>query len=608
MHMKLSATILGMIAATLAYAQPTVRDDASIDSKITKKPFVYPSDSDKNVFDKLPSANSSLQQKISNCNNNQMPLSIYFSDYTINQNGQIVQDGGWLQGERDAYFGFICKMMPILVELYGPPFEHYNLTFVKDLRFSTSAMFVPTDQTIRTSGRYWLPQLITHELLHAFRGSWHLTRANNSSQYSPQLSGFEEAFAHGVSYDAMNAYLDFYGTDQYVTRNTVWISETEWDYDYKNDNSMITEDFWSDEGGTRKYFERYEQSAAAIQKLNVKVPQLYSRFNQLYYQTIRNNTNYQPTRQSIINIIDQLTEDADILQYLHNQKILRCTTSYGKKIYTTTSPTGYEFAYHRIHFVETFPTKNEWYMYVPSLGNYLYHRLNYTQGYLNVHRTWNNTFEQRNRNVTIKDLRGWGDYQACGINCSKGFGAEDVLFYFGNTAPSTGFNNPLLMPHPSTHGLFRIEIGYNNPNFSARPQYAIYYDALQTKVTENKHEILGLPSNIWSSNRIFGGVANLDQGLGFVTIHHSRYPKNTITVPIVNGVFYSNGLSDWYQVLRGTTVTKPGILHFEIQTIHAKTLAREKRYIVYGNHSGKHKFLFELPTLNKLNAKATGPE
>jgi hypothetical protein len=100
---------------------------------------------------------------------------------TINENGQTINDGGWTQAERDAYFGFICKMMPILVELYGMPFERYDLTIIKDRRFISSAMFLPSERSIRTGGVYWSPQLITHELLHAFRGTWHLTKANNSS-------------------------------------------------------------------------------------------------------------------------------------------------------------------------------------------------------------------------------------------------------------------------------------------------------------------------------------------------------------------------------------------------------------------------------------------
>ena len=591
--MNIKVFLISLLASTLSFAQKT--EHKEIDPKPVVRELVYPIDSDKFFEDKLPLIASDFAYKgRSTCINDELPLGIYFSDYTINQDGQIVYDGGWLQVERDVYFGFICKMMPILMELYGPPFERYNLLFVKDLRFTTSAMFVPTDRTIRTGGRYWAPQLITHELLHAFRGTWHLTKANNSSQYSPQLSGFEEGFAQGVSYDAMNAYLDFYGVDEYVTRNIVWLPETEWDYDFKNDLSMITEDFWSEEAGTRKFYERYEQSAAAIQKLNVKIPQFYSRFNQLYYQTIRSTPNYQPTRQSILQIIDQLTNDTDIITYVNAQNILQCRTLFGKKIYTTTNFSGFQFAYHRIHFVETFPNKNEWYHYVPSIGNYLYHRLNYTIGYLNISRSWNNTSYRINEIVNMKDLRGWGTYEACGINCSKGFAADDLLFYFGNVPPQTGFNNPLLIPHPNAAGLYRLNFTFNNPNYSITPEFEISYDRYQSSASETKFEILGVTSEAWNQNRIFGGITNIDRGVGYVKITHSLFPNNSLVTTIVNGMFMTNGLDIWYQTLRGAQATKPGVLHFEIQSMDGKILSREKRYIIYGNNNAKHKFLFHL--------------
>lgn len=604
--MNMKVLLISLLASTFSFAQKI--EHKEIDPKPAIRELVYPFDSDKFFEDKLPLIASDLAYKgRSACTNDELPLGIYFSDYTIDESGQIVYDGGWSQVERDVYFGFICKMMPILMELYGPPFERYNLLFVKDLRFTTSAMFVPTDRTIRTGGRYWAPQLITHELLHAFRGTWHLTKANNSSQYSPQLSGFEEGFAQGVSYDAMNAYLDFYGVDEYVTRNVVWLPETEWDYDFKNDLSMITEDFWSEEAGTRKFYERYEQSAAAIQKLNVKIPQFYLRFNQLYYQTIRNTPNYQPTRQSIVQIIDQLTDDTDILDYINKQNILQCRTLFGKKVYTTTNYAAYQFAYHRIHFVETFPNKNEWYHYVPSEANYLYHRLNYNLGYLNVFRAWNNSLLRMNEIVNMKDLRGWGAYEACGINCAKGFAAEDLMFYSGSTPPATGFNNPLLIPQPTTAGLYRLQINYTNPHYSMTPAFGISYDRFQSHITDNRYEMLGISTDGWNNNRIFGGVVNLDKGAGFVKITHSLYPNSSLVVPIANSLFMTAGLNDWYQIVRGVQTTKPGTLTFEIQSSSGKVISREKRYIIYGNNNAKHKFLFELIP-QPLKAKAIGPQ
>jgi hypothetical protein len=91
-----------------------------------------------------------------------------------------------------------------------------------------------------------------------------------------------------------------------------------------------------------------------------------------------------------------------------------------------------------------------------------------------------------------------------------------------------------------------------------------------------------------------------------VRMTHSLYPSQTLTVPITNGAFVSTGLSDWFQPVRGVQTKKEGILWFEIQD----TMGRvhwDKRYVLQGNHGGKHKFLFVIPP-EPLRAKATGQE
>lgn len=603
-------TVLSLLAlaviSTLSLAQVATPGDAVEPVPTHARPLEYPTHTEKHPTDYLEDVVAKVGYGgRTACLNEDLPLGIVFSNYTIDANGFIIQDGGWTQGERDVYRGFICKMMPVLVQLYGLPYERYDLTIIRDRRYVTSNIFVPTERSIRTSGYYWSPQLLTHELIHAFRGDWHLTRSTNSGNYSPTLSGFEEGFAQAVSYDAMNAYIDLYGLDVYVNRNLIWSPDTEWDYDFRNDNSMVTEDFWSEEGGTNKFYERYEQAAAAIQQLNVRIPNFYLRFNETYYQRARLIPGYQPTRADIIDIIDTLTHDPDIRQWIDRQEILDCRTIFGKKIYTTSDQGSYLFGWHRIHFVETFPNKNEWYYFVPGQG-YLYNRLNYYLGRLSVYRSWNNTAYTTNQILNIKDLVGWGNEQACGVNCSKGFGADDLLFYFGSTPPVIPrFNNPLMLRQPPQPGLYWLYMTFNNPNFNMTPEYGIWYDRIQPTAAESKYELLGFNPDTWNNNRIFGGVLNLPDGLGYAVITHSMFPFSPFVTTIANGAFTTTGLSDWFQTMRGVTVMRPGVLTFEIQDTKGRSHT-EKRYVTYGNHGGKHKFLFTIPiTPNK--APATGP-
>ena len=77
------------------------------------------------------------------------------------------------------------------------------------------------------------PQLLTHELLHAYRSDF-LLAIDPAWNYDPTLSGFEESFAHGVSYEAMNSYVTTYPTDPVVPASGLWGSSMEWDYDVQN--------------------------------------------------------------------------------------------------------------------------------------------------------------------------------------------------------------------------------------------------------------------------------------------------------------------------------------------------------------------------------------
>ena len=193
---------------------PSVRRDPLDPSP---RSLVYPADANMPQAERIVplSGGSNFMMRSGPCDPASLSLSIRFSDYTIDQNGATQFDGGWTATERELYSGFLCNMMPIIEELFGAPFANYPLTLVRDLYNTASSMFIPAEKSIRTHPS-WNPQLLTHELVHAFRGDWTLTTANNRARYTPKLSGYEEGFAQAVSYDAMNLYLDTYGADRFI--------------------------------------------------------------------------------------------------------------------------------------------------------------------------------------------------------------------------------------------------------------------------------------------------------------------------------------------------------------------------------------------------------
>ena len=139
----------------------------------------------------------------------EQPLDVRFADYTLGEDGQVIPGStGWTTAERRRFSRFLRRMLPIVRDLYGDPFERWTITVVKDLYYTGSWIFIPSLLEIHTDGS-WNPRLLAHEFIHAFRGRRTLTNDANWN-YTPTLSGFEEGFAEGVAYMAMNAYVAQY--------------------------------------------------------------------------------------------------------------------------------------------------------------------------------------------------------------------------------------------------------------------------------------------------------------------------------------------------------------------------------------------------------------
>ena len=84
----------------------------------------------------------------------------------------IAADGtptaSWPPEKAEALSGFMDQMLPGLRDLYGPPATSYTVRLVRDLRYAASAVFFPSSDEIH-AGDNVTYQLLTHELVHAFR-------------------------------------------------------------------------------------------------------------------------------------------------------------------------------------------------------------------------------------------------------------------------------------------------------------------------------------------------------------------------------------------------------------------------------------------------------
>ena len=504
------------------------------------------------------------------------PLTIAYSDYTINLQGQVILDGGFSPAEEAHAQAFFDKMQPVVEALYGPPYTQYTLTIVRDLQYSGTNIFIPLTLEIHTAALIPLDaQLITHELLHAWR--WQRTVTMDLSSpylYNPTLSGFEEGMAQGGSYAALNAYTAIYGQGDPHVGYFYWLSDNDRDYDLRNDGSMATAaGFFSDSGATWKYFDRYEQGAAAFLKLHAVIPSFFSAFNAAWYayvdQAVAANPRYKPTRAELVALMATYMSTVDAMPvsaWVDRQRILDCVTTPGKKVWIWRewwTPT-WEPA-SRVHYVETFPNGSEWatYLQVPPGPGWLYHRLNLppVSGTLVVWRSWDG-FKVTSANCTSEDMPWWAPAQACGpYNCAAGIGFEFVMFTETNPGPGP-FPSPspiIFYPKPQT-GLYKLKALYRNPHYG-QTAYGFPYDLTQASAELVWYQPVTSNAEA-AASMLVGGIVGADAGS--IMVQHLSVPGVSATVPVTRGLFLVPFVPGWLQAELGGTLTmaRPGVLRF----------------------------------------------
>jgi hypothetical protein len=551
-----------------------------------------------------------------------MPLDVYFADHTIGEDGQVIPGStGWTPAERSRFSRFLSRMLPILKDLYGSPFRRWSITLVKNLGYSGSWIFVPSVLEIHSDGA-WNPRLLAHEFIHAFRGQRTVT-SDAGWNYSPTLSGFEEGFAEGLAYVAMNTYVARYCaqgdcSEADVPSYSFWYSWLESVYDFANDSSLTCEHFWSDSGGTLKYYERYLMAAAAVMRLETASPRFSRRFNEEYYARIRADDSYRPSREAVIAIIETVApvlEGMKAREWVERQRIFDSRTPYGKRDWTT-NYTPYNSVHEdrikALYFLETFPHGSEWAQLIPDCplvpggqGPWLYYRLHGTEGEVSLRPDSSGGLVQT-YGVWMQNEPSL-DYRVRGCNDVLGaFGAAE-LHLVRNLADCDAIWVPELtcIEQPAEFGLYRLDTLWQNPQHGRRagpPAYAMPYDAGQATVSSTQRVLAGRMPTDYDPlrHRFTGGVAGASSGR--ITLTHSARP-GVVTARVSNGAFHAEvptcetwpaDESCWigpYSPWSSDLVSVPGTLTLRFKGDDGSQL-EQQRTIVFGN-SGRHEFLLE---------------
>lgn len=485
-------------------------------------------------------------------------ITIQYAPQGYDVNGSTVI-AGWSASQIATYNSFISRMLPIIKEIYGPPSRPNTITLVRNLYYSGSNIYFPSSNEIHKDDSFY-PQLLTHELIHAFRDDVILAMDSNWS-YNPKLSGFEESFAQGVSYACMNRYVRLYPNDSLVNSSYLFGSSMDWDYDFRNVSNISTEDFWSDYGGMNLHWERYEMGAAAMRKIQLEDSLIFKKFNLAYYNYLNTHHFATPTRSLLINLLSSVitsVENKPVADWIGKQRIFDCTIQPGKKSWVRTQhyPWSEYIIFQYLHYYETFSNGSDWAYYNYNTGSWVYYSLNGSTGSGSVKNFKDSIFWQRNLTIS---------------NNPSGFGSDAVSFTTDNDlTPWPGGDTADYVLNMTPFGLYKLQFTFGT-------------------TTTTAYRIMG--SQLRNTTGVFGGLLNSKGGQ--IYIDHDGFPAGP-PLNIVNGAFW--GTRTWASIpniLTGGTDSKPGKVTFRyIDSLG--NVYRTYRNIDWGSSAGNQVFLLDV--------------
>ena len=201
----------------------------------------------------------------------------------------------------NLYREFLKRVFPLLYEYLGPPAETLNVYIDNSRGPDQSFVAVEGGRRLRTDASF-VPRLIVHELVHIWKGRYVIS-SDRSWRHDRSLSGFEEATAEGMAFEIVHEYVRSYPDNSATIQLLEDRSEQYWStrttyYDaIKNRRWTGAGDFWTHTGGQTN---RYSIAATTVQLMVRENPNFMKEFMALYYQTIRDNPYWRPTRDGVI--------------------------------------------------------------------------------------------------------------------------------------------------------------------------------------------------------------------------------------------------------------------------------------------------------------------
>jgi len=493
-------------------------------------------------------------------------MTVELSTTGYDTDGSVIS--GWSDDQRARLNDFIGKMYPIIESVYGSPSSSYTVTLVMDLWWSDSAVFYnSTDEIYMDEIHY---QLLTHELIHAFRNDVTISSDSNWD-YDDTLSGFEEGFAQAVSYECMNRYIEAYPNDPYVNTNVIWLPDYGWEYDYQNLKQLRTTDFWSDTDGTGIVWRRYEMAAVAMIKINIESPGFYKAFNEEYYARINVDETWRPTRETIIEIIETLVptiEKFDARTWIDKQHIFYSQIVTGKKVFHILQgyPSHEFWMFQRAYFLETKDCGSEWACWDDESWSWVYH---HNQNGTSGKGTLYNQFDKLvwEGALLMEPTSNPND-----VGGFWGFGSDELNFTISDTLePWPGGDASDFVFNLTEPGLYKFVAESNEAT-------STIYMLMGSQLVDNYHGVAGA----------IKGRPN-----GTIYLNHESFPDE-VGIPVIDGVFF--GEREWIAVFNNKTRyydSVPGKVTVTFENADTGLVYETQRNIGYGSWNGTQVFLFD---------------
>jgi len=205
--------------------------------------------------------------------------------------------------KEQQYRDFLKKLFPIMYYYLGPPAESFNIV-ITNMGFDSGYFMSTDDGRTFLSDTDFIPRLIAHEFVHAWKGRY-VMASDANWDYDDLLSGFEEGMAEGMAFEIMHEFVRSYPTDPATIQllnlkpYQYWSSETTYYDSVRFKRDTTAGDFWDP---SDMVYDKYSTAATTFEIMQKTNPLACRQILEKYYTKINSDPAWRSNRTDLINL------------------------------------------------------------------------------------------------------------------------------------------------------------------------------------------------------------------------------------------------------------------------------------------------------------------